>query len=212
MNILIVSATELEIADSVPTFNHYRIDHLVTGVGMVATAYALGKRLQERSYDLLVNVGIAGSFNPEHELGTVLKIKSDRIFHFGAEQGSSFLPIEQMGFGESSFSEILPTEDLVAAYHNLPYADAISVNMVHGAAETIQRLQTELPKNCLESMEGAAFFYAAQEAGVPCIQVRAVSNLVEERNTANWNIPKALQSLNDWLQNFLNHQKRESDF
>jgi len=73
MRILIVAATEIEIA---ATRNHYSqapvlnisIDFLVTGVGMTATAYSLTKRLSQRKYDLVINIGVAGSFRPEISL------------------------------------------------------------------------------------------------------------------------------------------------
>ena len=37
-------------------------------------------------------------------------------------------------------------------------------------------------------MEGAAFMYACLIAGVPFAQVRAVSNRVERRNRAAWDL------------------------
>ena len=50
----------------------------------------------------------------------------------------------------------------------------------------------------LESMEGAAFFYACEEYKLPCLQIRAVSNYVEKRNRANWDIPLAIKNLNNF--------------
>jgi futalosine hydrolase len=47
----------------------------------------------------------------------------------------------------------------------------------------------------VESMEGAAFMYAALLAGVPFAQVRAVSNRVERRNRDAWNLPLAIENL-----------------
>lgn len=44
-------------------------------------------------------------------------------------------------------------------------------------------------------MEGAAFFYACLSAGVPCAQVRAVSNYVERRNRAAWKLGDAIAAL-----------------
>jgi futalosine hydrolase len=48
-------------------------------------------------------------------------------------------------------------------------------------------------------MEGAAFFYACEEANVDGLQVRAISNYVEKRNKENWNLALAVKNLNDWL-------------
>jgi futalosine hydrolase len=52
-------------------------------------------------------------------------------------------------------------------------------------------------------MEGAAVFYACEQEGMPCAQIRAISNYVERRNKASWQVDLALKNLNDWLQKFL---------
>jgi len=44
-------------------------------------------------------------------------------------------------------------------------------------------------------MEGAAFMYACLIAGVPFAQVRAVSNRVERRNRAAWDLAGAIENL-----------------
>jgi futalosine hydrolase len=51
----------------------------------------------------------------------------------------------------------------------------------------------------LESMEGAAFFYACLAEGVPFIEIRSVSNYVAERDKSYWNIPLAIQKLDKTL-------------
>ena len=53
MNVLIVSATTKEVQTDYP--------HLITGVGMVATAIAVSEALSEKHYDLVVNAGIPNS-------------------------------------------------------------------------------------------------------------------------------------------------------
>ncbi len=208
MKILLVAATELEIADSISSIQEFDTDYLVTGVGMVATAYAMGKHLANNKYDLLVNVGIAGTFNPADEMGTVKRIVSDRIFDLGAETRDGFMPIEELGFGKSIFQERLPGISLGQSFESLKKSTAITVNRVHGRNSSIEQLRKTLPLDCLESMEGAAFFYVAEEQNCPAIQVRSISNLVEQRNVSHWDIPKALQELNSWLQGFLRlHRK-----
>ena len=44
-------------------------------------------------------------------------------------------------------------------------------------------------------MEGAAFMYTCAVNGVPYAQVRAVSNVVERRNRAAWQIGPAVAAL-----------------
>ena len=59
----------------------------------------------------------------------------------------------------------------------------------------------------IESMEGAAFFYACRKAGVPFIQIRAVSNYVEKRNRDAWQIGLAVKNLNTFALELLERFK-----
>ena len=174
---------------------------LITGVGMVATAYALGRHLADNHYDLIINLGIAGSFDRSLALGEVVEITTDSFSELGAEDDQALLPIGQLGFGESSFNAgtslaalrnqfNMDTSDLF-----LKQVAGITVNTVHGNTHTIHQITKRLNPQ-VESMEGAAFFYACHHAGMPGLQIRAVSNYVEKRNRDNWQIGLAIKNLN----------------
>lgn len=196
MQILIVAATAAEIQ---PLTDHFKADKhfdvLITGVGMVATAFALGKHLAAKNYDLVINLGIAGSFDRSIALGEVVEITEDRLAELGAQDDETFIPIETMGFGESCF---FPAK----AITTLKQVKAITVNTVHGHGGSIEKIRRRLQPQ-LESMEGAAFFYACKQAGVAGAQIRAVSNYVEKRNRDNWQIGLAIKNLNNFAIGFL---------
>lgn len=205
MRILFVAATSFEVeslklkVESLkknPDLELKTLDFklLITDVGMVATAFALGRELATNPYDLAINLGISGSFDRNIALGDVVEITEDTIAELGAEDDETFLPISQMGFGESHFKA---SKQLSAVYKEagLKQATAITVNTVHGNEASIKKIQQRLNAQ-IESMEGAAFFYACREAGVPCIQIRAVSNYVEKRNRDAWQIGLAVKNLN----------------
>ncbi len=218
MRILIVVATREEITPLISDFGCSISDFeggvcqlpaancqlLVTGVGMVATAFALGRHLSSHQYDLVVNLGVAGSFDRNIALGDVLEITADTFAELGAEDDNEFLSIEKMGFGESTFYPSAKRSDLYDPFKtfNLKTATAITVNTVHGNDASIQKVTDRLSPQ-LESMEGAAFFYACREMNVPCLQIRAVSNYVEKRNRENWNIGLAIKNLNTFAVEFL---------
>ena len=177
---------------------------LISGVGMVATAFALGRHLSANTYDLVVNLGIAGSFDRSIALGEVVEITEDTFAELGAEDDLSFLPIADMGFGEATFYPSKKLADLYNLFNtfNLKQTTAITVNTVHGNEASIKKVLERLVPQ-IESMEGAAFFYACKELNVPCLQIRAVSNYVEKRNRANWNIGLAIKNLNTFAVEFL---------
>jgi nucleoside phosphorylase len=44
-------------------------------------------------------------------------------------------------------------------------------------------------------MEGFGVLRAAAEAGIPAIELRAISNMVEEEDRANWDFPGGLRAI-----------------
>ena len=173
---------------------------IVTGVGMVATAAWCSQAFTRTRYDLALNVGVCGSFDPALRPGSVVHVVSDRLAELGAEDGTDFLGIEELGLLEAddrpfSRAEIRnPAPPDNAALAALPRVSAITVNTVHGREASIAAIVRRFNPQ-VESMEGAAFMYACLMHGIPFAQVRAVSNMVEKRNRAAWRLPEAIAAL-----------------
>jgi len=214
MRILLVAATEPEVTPLIETLSLHKAEYepnlfvarhtsvancsvLITGAGMVPTAFALARHLPHNVYHLVINVGIAGSFDRNIPLGEVVEITEDTFSELGAEDDKRFISIEKLGFGAGIFK---PTSSIAhfSKKINLTQARAITVNTVHGNDESIANVVERLNPQ-LESMEGAAFFYACRELKVPCLQIRAVSNYVEKRNRDNWQIGLAVKNLNNFV-------------
>jgi len=172
------------------------LSFLITGVGMVATAFALGKHLSTNQHDLVINLGIAGSFDRNIELGEVVEVIEDTFAELGAEDDEAFLPLNEMGFGEVTF---IPSRH---PFLNIRQVKGITVNKVHGNEASIQKMVNTLNPQ-VESMEGAAVFYACKQFNLPCVQIRAVSNYVEKRNREAWKIGLAVKNLNTFAVGWL---------
>lgn len=197
MKLLLVAATQQEIQPFIDQryVSGFNLDILITGVGMVATAFAVGKKMATARYDLAINAGIAGAFDRSLQPGDVVNVVSDRLIELGAEDNNdSFISIDELGFGESRFGASFNRQFL----NKLPKVSAITVNKVHGNAASIERV-VEYANPQIESMEGAAFFYACKQMNLPCLQIRSISNYVEPRNRESWNIPLAIKNLNNEL-------------
>jgi len=199
MQILVIAATSFELQPFLEVASTYdRCDTLITGVGMVATAFALGRALHEKKYDLLINIGIGGCLDRHVEIGSVIQVVSESFVELGAEDGNNFIPIDQLGYGKSKFSScLLADKELRLPF--LKQGEGITVNKVHGHTESIEKIQKLHPNSLVESMEGAAVFYAADKMTVPVIEIRGISNYVEKRNRATWNIPLAIMNSNKAL-------------
>jgi len=208
MNILLVAATQAEINPFLlhhgfqnlsirkKQIGEHQVSVLISGVGMVATAFAMGSYCAEKVFDLAINAGIAGSFDTAIQPGDLCRVSEDILAEFGAEDGSNFLSADTIGLGKSLFSAT--TIPGFPGYDQLKNVKAVTVNKVHGneksIAEFVDRFHPQI-----ETMEGAAFFYACEQAGKPGIQIRAISNVVERRNRANWQVELAIKNLNDTL-------------
>ena len=206
MKILLVAATYQEIepfikqqtanfnADECLDIQPHQVKILITGVGMVATAFALGNEFAKNQFDLALNVGLAGSFYKNIKIGQLVEVREDILSELGAEDDEEFISLDQLQLGEVEFAA---TEKFTIK-EGLRKVTGITVNKVHGNEESIEEVRDRINPT-VESMEGAAFFYACEEANVPALQIRSISNYVEKRNRANWNIPLAVKHLNDWL-------------
>jgi futalosine hydrolase len=219
MRILVVTATEAEVAPLVASLEpvagrssrlrsfrqeQHAVDILTTGVGMVATAtWCSGVFARER-YDLVVHAGVCGSFRPALPPGSVVHVTTDRIAELGAEDGDTFLSVQELQLlGADEFPwtrgrlvNSAPPENHVLS--RLPIGDAITVNTVHGNDVTIAGVVGRYNPH-VESMEGAAFMYACLVHGLPFAQVRAVSNIVERRNRAAWKLRESIDALGTTL-------------
>lgn len=93
--------------------------------------------------------------------------------------------------------------------YNLKNVSAITVNTTHGCIKNIDLFRHKF-KADIETMEGAAFFYICLKEGVQFMQIRSISNYVEERNTDKWDIPLAIKNLNDKLFEIINGLEKEN--
>ena len=213
--LLIVAAT---IAEIEPFFKHLQIDEinigevhqisfqnnrihiLITGVGMVNTAFALGK-ISSMQFNFAINAGIAGAFNKEINLGEVVLVKEDELSEMGAEDGEDFIKYEEMKLvGSSTFYSSTAID--MNLLNGMKRVKSITVNKVHGEdlsiAKTIRLFNPDI-----ESMEGAAFFACTKFNCEKVVQLRAISNYVERRDKSKWQIKLAINNLNTQLINLI---------
>lgn len=213
MKVLVVAATPFEIMPFEAFLRQHFVAHgpasyqfgplnvtlLITGVGLTATAFALGQTLAVQRFDLAINAGICGALNPALNIGEVVHVTRESFGDLGAQESDgSFTDIFGLGLAEADkqpFRGGCLYNDSGAGFEFLPAVKGISVNGVHGEAESIEKLRSRTDAD-VESMEGAAFFYACILSNTPFLEIRAISNYVEPRNRDNWNVPHAIDGLN----------------
>ncbi|MBK8055281.1 MAG: futalosine hydrolase [Saprospiraceae bacterium] len=230
MNILLVAATEIEIqpflgfyaisqtsAHQISIDPSINISTLVTGPGLLNTVFHLTQYIALNKVDLVINAGIAGAFDPKVQKGTIFNVYRDTIADMGAEHADgSFQDVFEMGLMDPN--ELTCRDAWLYPIDWKPMdqirtATSVTVNKVSGSLSSIQKLKQKYQPD-IESMEGAGVFYTCNMLKIPSLQIRAISNHVEPRNKANWDIPLAIKALNDYLIEFIQrmHTKQNIDF
>ncbi|MBK6339566.1 MAG: futalosine hydrolase [Bacteroidetes bacterium] len=217
--ITIIAATKMEIEPLITHFpfkiissnlleflnNDTNIHILITGMGMLSTAANLAIYATQNERDLFINAGIAGAFDRNISIGTVLFVESETYGDFGVEDGDEFADFFDLGFldkKEDAFQygkkEAIGEIKNHPIIKNLKKVNSITVNKVHGNPKTIESLLKKYQPD-IENMEGLAFYYVCYLLQKDCIEIRSISNYVEKRNKENWDIKGAIKNLNQTL-------------
>ena len=163
--ILVVAATEAELAGAAGA------ETLVCGIGPVEAAATTAGALASRRPGGLLHVGIAGA---RGIASPTLVIGSEAVYEDAAG------PLVQ--------ARVEPDAAMVAAARRaLPDAEVRPIGTSARVGGT--------DECAVEAMEGFAVLRAAALAGVPAVEVRAVSNDVDEVDRGRWQFDRALAAL-----------------
>lgn len=166
------------------------VEVLVTGVGPVDAAARVSKALERQRYDVVVNAGIAGAFPGCAQVGDGVVV-GEEFMELNLETGERIA----LPDGNIIVDRVPADAQLVEMVTSLgfPLVRGITVSRVTSTDETGRRLRERGAE--VESMEGFAVMRAAQLAGVPCVEVRGISNLAGDRATSGWNFDAGLLGL-----------------
>ncbi|HVP76101.1 MAG TPA: hypothetical protein VMS63_08775 [Gaiellaceae bacterium] len=169
--LLVVAATERELAvvEGAET--------LCCGIGPVESALHTASALAVRRPDAVLHIGIAGARALEPP---ALVLGSEAVYSDVLDPGFTLTRVERVN----------PDAALLAAARAaLPHALVLPI-------ETCGRVGGGILCE-VEAMEGFGVLRAAELAGVPALELRAVSNGVGEADRTKWRIDDALAALAD---------------
>ena len=189
----------------------------VTGMGKINAAAATAVLIERHAPALLINTGCAGVF-PDNCLavGDLALASVEICADEGVLDPTGWLSFEGLGIpaverkGKRYFNEfplsLAAAEKAVrlAAVLGIPLTRGkfLTVSTCSGTAERGRELFQRYGALC-ENMEGAAVAQVALRYGVDCLEVRGISNLVEDRNPSRWNIPLAVERAQRFLLKFI---------
>lgn len=174
-----------------------------SGVGMLAAAISITRMVYEEKPDLIIQAGIAGTFDKKMHLGKVVTVNNEILGDTGVEEEGKWKDLFDLKLEKSSYHPFekrkLPNQYL-KEYNLLKLSEvsSITVNEITTNKERIDQLIKKYEPG-IESMEGAALHYVCREMNVPFIQIRSISNYVGERDKTKWKMKEAIENLNQTL-------------
>ena len=164
---LLVAATERELCG---------LEGLVCGLGPVEAAAVTARALAERRPDAVLHVGIAGG---RGIVAPALVLGSEAVYEDLSGDADSIVARVERAEPDARL--------LALARVALPEALVLPIGTTaRVGGGTVCRV---------EAMEGFAVLRAAQLAGVPALELRAVSNDPAERDRARWDFEGAFAAL-----------------
>jgi futalosine hydrolase len=203
--VLLAGATELEVAQ----LRSSRFPVLATGIGAVNTAQALATYFATRvKPSLVIQTGIAGAYVPAGlPVGSVVLADTEIYGDLGVLTVEGWKPMEAIGIpvveardGQPARFNSFPLDGkLVARASGIggtliartgPF---LTLSAVTGVRTIGDEMHARFGALC-ESMEGAAAAHVCTMNDVPFLEVRGISNLVEDRDRSKWRITEAAEA------------------
>ncbi|GFE57263.1 futalosine hydrolase [Geobacter sp. AOG1] len=180
----------------------------VTGMGKVNAASVLTLLVERYRPRLVINTGCAGAYEGSGlEVGDLAVASVEVYGDDGVISPAGWEPLDLIGipllelkgrryFNEFplSFSASEKAMQLAAALGiSVKRGRFVTVSTCSGSASRGRELADRFDSLC-ENMEGAAVAHVSLMYGIDCMEVRGISNLVEDRDLSRWNIPRAVEN------------------
>ena len=166
---LVIAATERELA------HLGGLDTFCCGIGPVEAALRTARALEERKPEAIVHVGIAGSRTLEPP---ALVLGSEAVYCDVIDPASTLPRVERVRPDAALLDR---AGGALPEAHLLPIATCGKV----GAGTGFD----------VEAMEGFGVLRACELAGVPAVELRAISNSPDETDRTRWRFDEAFAAL-----------------
>ncbi|AVF22151.1 Futalosine hydrolase [Paenibacillus larvae subsp. larvae] len=175
-------------------------DVILAGVGPAMAAARTAKALSSGNYKLVISAGIGGGFPGKAGIGDIVIAGEIIAADLGAETQEGFSILEELGFGSSCIQTNDMLVSRIAETFNgagLPVhiGPVLTVSTATGTSDSALALAARIEGAAAEAMEGYGVAAAAQDQGVPVLEIRSVSNMVGPRDKSAWRIKEALAAL-----------------
>jgi len=202
--LLVAVATKNEIKPLDQFLAHAeRVEVLITGMGPVVTAASLSRHLTLHGSGVagVINIGVAGAYLDSGV--TMLDIclaQQEFLGDFGicTQDGvQEFDPGLVKPQGPLLFNNDLSAriKSILNSYNiGFKSVNFVTVNCSTGTRKRGEYLRDKFAAGC-ENMEGAAAAMVCKNLNIPCVELRCVSNMVQERDIGKWRLTEAVEKM-----------------
>ncbi len=173
-----------------------RIVHVAPGIGAANAARGATLLLERRRPGAVILAGIGGAYpGAGVAVGGLVAAEKEIYADLGVLTKDGLLPVSATGIelmrkGKRKYFNEFPLDRRLlkqAAKHigDLKAGVFLTVSQVTGTAERARRLRERYGALC-ENMEGAAVAQTCAAYGVPLLEIRGISNMVEDRDPSRW--------------------------
>lgn len=194
--ILIVTAVQAE-ADAIGRSSGTFV--VAGGIGKTnASASTTAAILSDGPFSWVLSVGIAGVLpNRGVTIGDIVVANKCVYAEEGVLTPAGFQDIDQMGFSLGNFvgNEVPVDPWMLERLATLGTVGGIATVATCSGTDTQAELVASRTDCVCEAMEGAAVVHAANRVGAPAIELRVISNTTGNRDSQEWDIDLALNTL-----------------
>jgi futalosine hydrolase len=194
----------------------------VAGVGKINAAAATAALIERHKPRLVINTGCAGAYPGSGlAIGDLAVASVEILGDEGALTSLGWLGLREMKLpylvqGTRRYYNEIPLSCHVSE-KAVQLADYCGIGLARGRFVTVSTCSGTTLKGeelvhrfgaLAENMEGGAVALVCLRYGVDCLEIRGVSNLVEERNLDNWDIPRAVEAAQRFVLKYLEEMSR----
>lgn len=188
-------------------FNNYApIVACLSGIGKVNASHGITLMMERFKPDIIYVIGVGGAYPASKlQIGDIAIATKEIYGDEGLSLRNSFHTMDELGLpllktnGSSYFNEFpMYIPDYLLEFENKGVF--ITVSSCTGSLDKATEIEQRFNAIC-ENMEGAAIAHICTLYKIPVVEIRGISNIIEERKAEPLNI-KDLKTASDKVQSF----------
>jgi futalosine hydrolase len=204
------------------TIGNLRVVVCAGGVGKVNAAAASAVMIDRYQPQLVISTGCAGAYvGSGLSVGNLVVASEEVLADDGVVVADGWKDLRYMNIPSVEQGGMVCYNTLPLSRHAsekaMQMADYYGVFLMRGRSATVstcsgtRKYGEELYNRwnaVMENMEGAAVAQVCLRCGIDCLEIRGISNLVEERDLKKWNIPRAVEAAQRFVLKYLEEMDR----